>query len=291
MCDETNHQGRIDGASMSRRTFGLGAAAAVMLTAAGLPARAADVAVVERDVEVATPDGIADAALFHPPGQGSWPAVLIWTDVLGLRPAFRDMGQRLAAQGHVVLVPNVYYRVRKAPVVDGAFDFSKPEDAAKLQPLRASITPDGTDRDAKAMFDFLDAQPQTRVAAKAGVQGYCMGGPLAFRTAAALPDRIGAMASFHGGGLVTTTATSPHLLIARMRARAYVAVADNDDRREPAAKDTLRAAFDAAGRTARVEVYDGANHGWCVPGGTAYQPAAAERGWAALSALYRDALV
>ena len=289
MCDEVVHQGRIDDVSLSRRSF-VGAAALV-IGAAGLPARAADAAVVTRDVEVPTPDGVSDAALFHPAGKGRWPAVLIWTDVLGLRPVFREMGQRLAAQGYVVLVPNFYYRVRKAPVIEGPFDFSKPEDAAKLQDLRASVTLDGTDRDAKAMLAFLDALPETDARARAGVQGYCMGGPMAFRAAAALPDRIGAMGSFHGGGLTTAAPTSPHLLIPRLKAQAYVAVAANDDQRDPASKDTLRTAFAAAGRTARVEVYPGANHGWCVAGSAAYEPASAERAWTELSALYRSALV
>jgi len=266
----------------------LGAAATVALTAA---AARAEGTVVERDVDVKTPDGTADAALFYPVGKGSWPAVLMWTDILGLRPVFRDMGRRLAAEGYIVLVPNPFYRSRRAPVVDGAFDFNKPEDRAKVFPLAEALTVEGTTKDAKAFVAFLDAQSQTNTKAKAGVQGYCMGGPLTFRTAAAVPSRIGAAATFHGGGLATDKPDSPHLLIPKMKAEVYVAVADGDDQREPAVKDTLKQAFAAAGKTARVEVYKGANHGWCVKGSQVYNEEAAERAWTELTALYKKALV
>jgi N4-(beta-N-acetylglucosaminyl)-L-asparaginase len=171
-----------------------------------------------KDVEIKTPDGVADAALFYPEGKGSWPAVVVWPDVMSLRPVFRDMGKRLAAAGYVVLVPNLYYRAKKAPVIEGTFNFANPDDRAKLTPLRATVTPEGTDRDAAAYVAFLDAQPQTNKAKKVGVQGYCMGGPLSFRTAAAAPGRVGAVATFHGGGLVTDQPTSPHLLIPKTHA-------------------------------------------------------------------------
>jgi carboxymethylenebutenolidase len=286
MCDDDIHPGLIVDPAVSRRTFGLMTVAAV--GAAGV-ARAG-VPVVETEVEVKTPDGVADGALYHPQGKGAWPAVLIWTDVVGLRQAFRDMGRRLAAEGYVVLVPNVYYRVRRAPVIDGSFDFNKPEDRAKLVPLRASLTPEGVDRDAAAYLAFLDARPQTDRTKKAGVQGYCMGGPLSFRTAAAAPDRIAAVASFHGGGLYTDQPTSPHLLLPKTKAEYLVAVADNDDKADPAVKDRLAAAMTAAGRPHRIEVYAGANHGWCVPGSPVYDQAAAEKAWAELLALYRRAL-
>jgi carboxymethylenebutenolidase len=285
MCDDVIHQGAA-GAGLSRRTFAAAAAAA-----AAAPARTlAQSLVIEKDVLVPTADGSADAALFHPP-QGRWPAVLIWTDILGLRPVFRDMGRRLAAAGYVVIVPNPYYRLRRGVVVDGAFDFNKPEDRAKVFPLAASLTPATTQTDAEALIAFLDAQPQTLAAAKAGVQGYCMGGPLTFRSAAAAPRRFAAAATFHGGGLVTSAPTSPHLLIPKMEAEVYCAVADNDDRRDPEAKTTLRQAFAAADRPARVEVYAGADHGWCVQGSAVYNQAAAERAWSELLALYKRILV
>ena len=288
MCDDDIHQGLTHDPDVTRRTFGLTAAATVVLAAGSAYA---DAEVVETDVAVKTPDGSADAALFHPAGAGPWPAVLIWTDILGLRPVFRQMGRRLAAQGYVVLVPNPFYRVRPAPIVDATFDFSKPENRAKVMPLAAALTPEGTVRDATAFVAFLDAQPQTKTSAKAGVQGYCMGGPLAFRTAAAVAERIGALVTCHGGNLVTAKPDSPHLVIPQIKARAFCAVADNDDKRDPGAKDTLKAAFAAAKDDAKVEVYAGANHGWCVKGNAVYNEPAAERAWGELSALYESALV
>ncbi len=288
MCDDLIHQGLTHDPTISRRTFGLGAAATVVLTSAAANAQAQ---VVERDVDVPMASGVADSALFYPAGKGTWPGVLIWTDILGLRPVFRDMGRRLAAQGYVVLVPNPFYRSRKAPVVDGSFDFSKPEDRAKVMPLAAALTADANVSDAKSLMAFLDAQPQTNKKAKLGVQGYCMGGPLTFRTAATVSGRVGAAATFHGGGLVTDKPDSPHLLIPQMKSQVYCGVADNDDKRDPAAKEKLKEAFTAANVPAKVEVYTGANHGWTVKGSTPYDEAAAERAWSELTALYKKALV
>ena len=287
MCDDDIHQGLTHDLAVTRRTFGLTTAATVAFAAGSAHA---DAEVVESDVTIKTPDGSADAALFHPTGTGTWPAVLVWTDILGLRPVFRQLGRRLAAQGYVVLVPNPFYRVRPAPIVDGSFDFSKPEDRAKVMPLAAALTADGTVHDATAFVAFLDAQPQTKTSAKAGVQGYCMGGPLTFRTAAAVPNRIGAAVTCHGGNLVTTKPDSPHLLIPQMKAKLYCAVADNDDKRDPTVKDTLKASFAQAHVAATVEVYEGANHGWCVKGTPVYNEAAAERAWSELTALYKSTL-
>ena len=287
MCDEHIHPGLIEDPRLSRRSFGL---LSIVTAGVATSARAA-VPVVENDVQVKTPDGVADAALYHPEGRGRWPAVLLWPDVVSLRPAFREMGRRLAGEGYVVLVPNLYYRVKKAPVVEGAFSFANPEDRAKLTPLRASVTPEGTDKDAAAYLAFLDAQRQTDKRRRAGVQGYCMGGPLSFRTAAAAPGRIGAVASFHGGGLATDAPTSPHLLLPKTRAEYLVLVADNDDQQEPAAKEKLKAALVAAGWPHKVEVYPGAAHGWTVRGSPVYKEAAAERAWAELLGLYKRALV
>ena len=287
MSDTVLH-GLVHDPRVSRRGFGLTAAAAMSMAA--VPA-GAEAQVSERDVEVKTPDGTADAALFHPAGKGPWPAVLVWTDILGLRPVFRDLGRRLAAQGYVVLVPNPFYRVKRAPIVDDSFDMRKPEDRAKVMPMMAALTAETTQHDAPAFLAFLDAQPETDKTKKAGVNGYCMGGPLSFRTAAAVPSRIGALATFHGGNLVTDKPDSPHLLIGKMAvSRAYCAVADNDDKKEPAAKDTLRTSFAAAHVPAGVEVYEGANHGWCVRTNAAYNEAAAERAWTHLLALYKEAL-
>ena len=254
-------------------------------------ANAAESNVVEKDVTIPTGDGSADAALFYPAGKGSWPAVLMWPDIMGLRPVFREMGRRLAAQGYIVLVPNPFYRSRKAPVVDGPIDFSNKEATQKLFGYRAAMTNEGVDKDAVAYLAFLDAQPQTAKRKKAGVQGYCMGGPLAFRTAAAVSSRIGAVGTFHGGGLVAANAPdSPHLLIPKTKAAFLICIARNDDARDPTAKDVLKAAFAAAGRPATVEVYPG-DHGWCVPGSQVYNQEAAERAWSELSKLYKTNLV
>ncbi len=288
MCDDDIHQGLIEDPTVSRRTFGLMTMAAA--GAAGAGSAQAAVPVVEKDVQVKTPDGMADAALYYPEGKGSWPAVLIWPDVVSLRPVFREMGKRLAGEGYVVLVPNLYYRVKAAPVVDGGFNFANPEDRAKLAPLRASVTPDGNVRDATAFVAYLDAQPQTDKTKKVGTQGYCMGGPLAFRTAGAVPGRVGAVASFHGGGLVTAEPTSPHLTLPNTKAEYLVLVADNDDKQDPEAKVKLKAALEAAGRPAKVEVYEGAAHGWTVKGSQVYNEPAAEKAWAELLALYKRAL-
>ncbi|WP_304177505.1 dienelactone hydrolase family protein [Phenylobacterium aquaticum] len=275
--------------ALSRRDFTaltVGAAGAVVVATG---AQAAEV--VESDVTIKTTDGSCDAALFHPAGKGAWPAVLIWPDALGLRPEFRAMGKRLAAEGYVVLVPNPFYRSRPAPVFTGPFDFANADDRAKLALIRAPLTPDAVTRDAVAFVAFLDAQKVTNRKAKAGVQGYCMGGPMTMQTAAALPARIGAGGSFHGGGLVTAAPDSPHLLVPKIKARFYFGVAMNDDQRQPDAKDQLKAAFAAANVPAKIEVYDGALHGWCVPGSAVYNPASAERAWGELLALYKAGLV
>lgn len=287
MCDDDIHQGFIPDTRLSRRAFGAMTVAATGIAGA---AYAAAANVVEKDVEVKTPDGTADAALFHPPGQGTWPAVLIWPDILGLRPVFRQMGRRLASQGYVVLVPNPFYRSKRAPVVDTtSFDFNNPEQRQAVFALRSAMSDAGIDSDSKAYVAFLDAQPQTNKSKKVGVQGYCMGGPLTFRTAAAVPNRISAVGSFHGGGLVTKEPSSPHLLIGKSNAVYLVAIAQNDDKQDPAAKDVLKKTFADTKKTATVEVYP-ADHGWCVSGGGSYNEASAERAWAELTKLYKSRL-
>jgi carboxymethylenebutenolidase len=284
MCDDFIHQGLTHDPTVSRRTFMVASAATMMLTSANAVAQAK---VVEKDVNVPMASGVSDSALFYPEGKGPWPAVLVWTDILGLRPVFREMGRRLAAEGYVVLVPNPFYRNAKAPVVDGSFDFSKPEDRAKVMPLAAALTADANISDAKSYTAFLDQQPQTDKKKKMGVQGYCMGGPLTFRTAATVPDRIGAAATFHGGGLVTDKPDSPYLMIPKMKAEVLCCIADNDDKRDPTAKDKLKEAFAAAHLTATVEVFEGCDHGWTVRGSQVYNEAGAERAWSELTALYK----
>jgi carboxymethylenebutenolidase len=285
MCDDFIHQGLVEDHNISRRAFSVLMATAVSATSAG--AVLANDKTVESDVTITTADGSCDAALFYPKGKGPWPAVLIWPDIMGLRPVFRDMGHRLAGQGYVVLIPNPFYRSKRAPVIEGSFDFSDPEQRKTLFAYRAAMTEEGIGYDAEAFIAFLDSRPQAAKSRKVGVQGYCMGGELSFRTAAAVPTRVAAVGSFHGGnGLVTDKPNSPHLLIAKTNAVFLVCQAQNDDAQKPELKDALKQAFVAARRPATVDVYP-ANHGWCVPGGQAYDPAQAERAWAALTTLYR----
>ena len=283
---------------VSRRDFVTLSLAAGLAVAAGA-ASAAELPVVETNVEVKTPDGTCDAAFIHPT-TGTHPAVVIWPDAFGLRPSMRDIGKRIAAEGYSVLVPNPFYRLAKAPVFDdpSKFNFGNPADMAKLTPLMASINaPGAAERDAVAFIAFLDGQRQVDRAKKVGTQGYCMGGPLVVKTAAAVPNRVGAGASFHGGGLVTDQPTSPHLLAPKIKARMYFGVASNDDMRQPDAKDKLKAAFAAAKVPAEIEVYSGALHGWCVPdmplqnGSPIYNKPDAERAWTKLVALYKAGLV
>lgn len=283
MCDEFIHPGLIEDSRISRRTFGLIAVAAAGTAQAAAP----KAAVTETDVLIKTPDGTADAALFTPKKAGTYPAVLMWPDIMGLRPAFRDMGRRLAGEGYVVLVPNPFYRSKKAPVIEGPIDWGNAAQRELLSGYRKAIT--SVASDAKAFLALLDSQPKTNKRRRAGVQGYCMSGAFAFETAATLPDRIGAVASFHGGGLVTKDPTSPHLLIPKTKARFAVLIAQNDDAKDPQAKDVLKASFAAAGRPAVVEVYP-ADHGWTVPGGQVYDAVQAERAWSELLKLYRVAL-
>lgn len=288
MCDEFIHPGLVEDTRITRRAFGLIAAAAAGAGHAALPKSS----VTEKDVTIKTPDGAADAVLFAPKKAGQFPAVLMWPDIMGLRPAFRDMGRRLAAEGYVVLVPNPFYRSKKAPVMAGPIDFNNPATREVLTGYRKAMSDEGIDKDASAYLAFLDAQPKTNKRAKAGVQGYCMGGTLAFRTAAAVAGRIGAIGSFHGGnGLVTKDPNSPHLLIPKTSPASMwlVLQAQNDDRQQPQVKEELKAAFVAAKRKAIVEVYP-ANHGWCVPGSQVYDHVQAERAWSALLQLYRTAL-
>ncbi len=284
MCDDFIHQGLTHDPAVTRRAFIVSSAATALL---GSASAATGTKVVEKDVNVPMSSGVSDSALFYPEGKGPWPAVLVWTDILGLRPVFREMGSRLAAEGYVVLVPNPFYRNAKAPVVSGSFDFSNPADRAKIMPMAEALTADTNISDAKSYVSFLDAQPQTNKKKKMGVQGYCMGSPPTFRTAAMHPDRVGAAATFHGGGLVTDKPDSPHLLIPKMKAEVLCCVADNDDKRDPAAKDKLKQAFGAAHLKATVEVFEGCNHGWTVRGSQVYNEAGAERAWSELTALYK----
>ena len=289
MCGDGNHQGFVADTSLTRRTFLMTVSAVTAAGGIAVPAFAEDPGarpVTEKEVSVKTADGSADAALFYPTGEGKWPAVLMWPDILGLRPVFREMGKRLAAQGYVVLVPNPYYRTKKAPVVQGAFDFNNKDQMNQIMAFRSALTDAMVDRDSAAYVTFLDAQAETDKRKKAAVQGYCMSGPLSFRTAAARPDRVGAVATFHPGALVTDKPSSPHLLIPKTRASYLVIIAKNDAEKMPKEQADLQAAFAAAHRPAKVEV-SSANHGWTVAGSQTYDDKEAGRAWAELLPFYR----
>jgi carboxymethylenebutenolidase len=272
---------------LSRRQFaalGAGAGASFML-----PAVANAQQVVEQDVEISTPDGVADCYFVHP-AAGASAAVLVWPDILGLRPAFRAMGKRLAESGYAVLVVNPFYRNARAPVVAEGASFQQPEVRDTVMPLAQALTAETHFTDARAFIAWLDQQPAVDTSRKIGTTGYCMGGPMIMRTAAAVPERVGAAASFHGGGLATDAENSPHRLIPEMQASFLIAIAENDDASEPQAKDILRQTFDASGLDAEIEVYEGTLHGWCPPDSAVYHEAQAERAWSRLLALFEKAL-
>jgi len=267
---------------VTRKQFGimLGAGVAMML-----PKVANAVAVSESEVDVTTPDGTADCYFAHP-ASGTAPGVLVWPDIFGLRPAFRQMGKRLAESGYSVLVVNPFYRVKKAPTAEkGA---ATP--IAEVRSLAQGLNETTHMTDAKAFIAWLDKQPSVAKDRKVGTQGYCMGGPIAFRTAAAVPDRVGAVASFHGGGLVTDKPDSPHLQAAKSKAQFLIAIAANDDKRSPNDKTVLKETFEKANLPAEIEVYEGSAHGWCPPDSGVYNEPLAEKAWSRLLVLYGKAL-
>ena len=274
-------------APVSRRQFGALTLGAGM--AAALP-RLADAAETNgKDLMIKTPDGNCDA-YFVSPAAGKHPGVLVWPDIFGLRPTMQQMATRLAESGYSVLVVNPFYRVKKAPTAPEHADFNDPATRQSLMGLMQALTPVTALTDAKAFIPFLDSQPAVDKQKKIGTTGYCMGGPFVFRTAAEFPDRIGAAATFHGGGLVTDKPDSPHLLIPTMKAQFLVAIAENDDVREPNTKTMLKDAFAKAKLPAEVEVYAGAQHGWCPPDSMVYNKDQAEKAWSRQMALFSKAL-
>jgi len=291
MCDQDHYEDDLQKflarRALTRRQFGTLAAGVGL--AAMLPAAADALAVSERDVQIPTPDGVADAYFVYP-ATGVHAAVLVWPDILGLRPAFRQMGKRLAESGYAVLVVNPFYRQRRAPVVPEGAVFADENVRNTVIPLMQALDATTHVTDARAFIAWLDSQPQVNRNRKIGTTGYCMGGPIVMRAAAAVPERIGAGASFHGGKLVTDGADSPHLLIPNMNARFLVAIAEDDDAREPRVKYVLREGFEKAGLPAEIEVYKGTAHGWCPPDSAVYDAAQAERAWGRLLVLLQDAL-
>ena len=291
MCDENtveeSERYLSNRSGVSRRQFGVLTTAAAMAMA--LPRVANAAAVTESDVSVSTPDGETDAYFVHPTS-GQHPAVIVWPDILGLRPAFRLMGKRLAESGYAVLVVNPYYRMARSPVVEPGESFQDESTRNKVLPFARALTPETNVTDARAYVAWLDAQAAVDTGRPIGTTGYCMGGPMTMRTAAAVPERIGAGASFHGGRLATDSPDSPHLLVPSMRASFLFAIAENDDEREPEAKNILRESFDSAGLDAEIEVYEGAMHGWCALDSRVYHEAQAERAWSRLLVLFENAL-
>jgi carboxymethylenebutenolidase len=291
MCDHDSIEDIIEyqlkSAGLSRRQFGALTLGTGLLSL--LPAAAGAVATQESEVDIKTPDGSADAYFVHP-STGKHPGVLIWPDIFGLRPTFRQMGKRLAESGYSVLVVNPFYRTKRAPTAPEHADFNDPATRSALMALHDSLTPQTTLTDARSFVPWLDSQASVDRKRKMGTTGYCMGGPLTMRTAAAFPDRIGAGASFHGGGLVTDKPDSPHLLIPQMKAHYLFAIAENDDRREPKTKDVLRAAFAKANLPAEIEVYAGTLHGWCPPDSQVYNHDQAEKAWRRMLVLFKSAL-
>jgi len=286
MCDqdhfETDRQEYEARGLVTRKQFGVMLGAGIAMA---LPQVANAVTVTEADVNITTPDGVADCYFVHP-ADGAVAGVLMWPDIFGLRPAFRQMGKRLAESGYSVLVVNPFYRVKKAPTADagGATPIQD------LMPLARALNETTHMTDAKAFVAWLDGQASVAKGRKIGTQGYCMGGPIAFRTAAAVPERVGAVASFHGGGLVTDAANSPHLQAAKTKAQFLVAIAENDDQRLPNDKTALKDTFAKANLSAEIEVYAGAAHGWCPPDSRVYNEPQAEKAWSRLLALYGKAL-
>jgi carboxymethylenebutenolidase len=262
---------------VTRKQFGrmLGAGVAMML-----PRVANAVTVTDAEVNVTTPDGTADCYFVHP-ASGTAPGVLVWPDIFGLRPAFRQMGKRLAESGYSVLVVNPFYRVKKAPVAE-----STATPIQQLLPLAQGLNEKTHMTDAKAFIGWLDQQSSVARNRKMGTQGYCMGGPIAFRTAAAVPERVGAIASFHGGGLVTNAENSPHLQASKTQAQLLIAIAANDDQRNPKEKDVLKETFAKSNQPAEIEVYAGSAHGWCPPDSGVYNEPLAEKAWSRLLVLY-----
>ena len=290
MCDELTNKDAEDflqHQGISRRDFNK--ASTGLALAMLLPTVANALDVTEQDVLVSTPDGKADCYFVHPT-RGAHAAVIVWPDIKGIRPAFRAMGKRLAQSGYAVLVVNPYYRSHKGPLVSEGETFSDPAVRERLMPHARSLSPETCVTDGRALVTYLDQQSVVDTGRKIGVTGYCMTGSYTMRLAAAMPERIGAGGSFHGGGLATDKPDSPHLLASQMQAGFLIAIAENDDQRNPEEKERLRQAFDSAGVEAEIEVYAGTQHGWCPPDSAVYDESQAERAWGRLLELFERKL-
>jgi len=292
MCDEQTNKEQEEYlskvAGLTRRKFGKLGAGAALATMLPPVANAQDV--VEQEVLIDMQGGKADAYFIHP-AEGQHAAVIIWPDVMGIRPAFRSMGKRLAQSGYAVLVVNPYYRMVKGQVTPDGGSFADPEVRAVLMPYARALSPETAVADGRDFLKFLDAQTVVDTRRKAGTAGYCMTGSYVIRLAAAMPDRIGAGASFHGGRLVTDKADSPHLLAPKVKAGLLIAIAENDHERAPDTKGILEESFTAANVDAEIEVYEEAMHGWCPPDSRVYNETMAEKAWNRMLDLFDRELV
>jgi carboxymethylenebutenolidase len=290
MCDELTEKDNekfLRKHGVTRRDFGKGGIAFAMSMM--LPAVANAMDIVEEEVQIKTPDGMADCYFVHPAG-GAHAAVIVWPDIMGIRTSFRMMGKRLAESGYSTLVVNPYYRTAKGPVIEDGESFSQPAVRERLMPHARSLSPETCVSDGRAFVDYLDAQASVDTNRMIGTTGYCMTGSYTMRLAAAMPERIGACGSFHGGGLATDSDSSPHLLAPEIKAGLLIAIAANDDEKEPNAKVMLREAFDDAGVNAEIEVYADTLHGWCPLDSVVYNEAQAERAWSRLLVLFEREL-
>lgn len=291
MCDEDSFKesGSEEGNAFNRRQFTRLAASGTFIAMMPSLSTANAKTLSESEVTIKTPDGEADAYFVHPT-EGKHPAILVWPDILGLRPAFSAMGKRLAEAGYAVLVINPYYRTAKAPVVPEGASFRDESIRARVRPMADQLNAQTHVTDARAFVSFIDQQPAVDTQRKIGTIGYCMGGPIVMRTAAAIPERIGAVGSFHGGGLATDKEDSPHLLIPTMKAGFLIAIAQNDHEKDTNVKGILIDSFKQAKLPAEVEVYEGAMHGWCVLDSPAYDHDQAEKAWGRMLALFERSL-
>ena len=291
MCDSDSMDDMLEyqlkSVQLSRRRFGALTLGTGMVSL--LPKAAGAAWIEESDVDIKTPDGTCDAYFAHP-SEGVHPGVLMWPDIFGLRPAFRHMARRLAEAGYAVMVPNPFYRTQHAPTAPEHPDFNDPPTRNALMALMGSLSPEKVVSDAKTYVSWLDSQSSVDRKRHIGTMGYCMSGPYTLRTAAALPERIGAGASFHGGAMVTDKPDSPHLLVPKIKAHFLIAIASNDDQRQPEQKTVLREAFARAQVPAEIEVYQGALHGWCPPDSSVYNDAQAEKAWSRMLDLFKTNL-
>lgn len=288
MCDDitdgTAKTARSSGGTLNRREFAAFGASMALAGCSGPLAAQGGPSVREKTVSITTADGVCDAFFVHP-AKGAHPGIIMWPDIAGLREVKKIMARGLASQGYAVLVVNQYYRSGPAPVMRSFSEYRTPEGQARIAPMRALLAPDAIMRDAKAFVGFLDGQEAVDKARGIGSNGYCMGGPFAMRTAAAVSSRVGAAASLHGAGLVTQEPDSPHRLLANTKAGYFIGIARNDDAKQPQAKEDMRKAAEAAGRPLDQEVFE-ADHGWCVPDSPAYDPLQADRAWQKMLALF-----